>query len=174
MSQVFFLTHSMFIVWRGGSLPSNILHALQVFHHPHFNWLTIWIYVPSFYVSCLSRICCGFRLPRLANYLGKKRQMIIPFVRSGPKTSEIWDTTVERNKLRNKKKSCHQKAKGISDLIGSFHYTRKAIKSQMLTSAWHCATCAKTCDNNNPDLRICWWRLHWYLAENHKHRWQIP
>lgn len=78
----------------------------------------------------------------------------------------------KKQKLRNKEKSCHEKAKGISDLIGSFHYTCKAIKSQMLTSAWHCATCAKA-DNDNLD-HICWRRLHWYLAENHKHRWQIP
>lgn len=140
----------------------QLLHIISFTHLLLISW------------SPFSQLCGRESAKCLQIYIKQNRSnLIIPFSRASPKTSAIWGPMAERNKLRKKKK-CHvmKKLRGSCDLIVFFHYACKAIKSQMLTWAWHCATCAKA-DSNNPD-RICWWRPGWYLADNHKHIWQIP
>lgn len=124
-------------------------------------------------ISCsfFCQLCGKERANCLQNIQTEQAQPYNTFLRASPKTSAIQGTTAERNKLRTKKqekKVMSQKSEGVEvTRLVLFHYACKAIKSQMLTSAWHCATCAKA-DNNNPD-RIGWWRPGWYLADNHKH-----
>lgn len=99
----------------------QLLHIMSFTHLLLISW------------SPFSQLCGRESAKCLQIYRKQNRSnLIIPFSRASPKTSAIWGTMAERNKLRNKKK-CHvmKKLRGSCDLIVFFSITHaKPLKAR--------------------------------------------